>query len=78
MRIKRVIEALTLADQTDIWDDTAMTAEFAERYLIIYAGKYPEVMTVCEEELKLQPENVRKRLEEIITKAQTYKENDAY
>ncbi len=67
--VRRVIEVLAPAGQATELDDKAATVEAAGRYLVIYAGMYLDVMAICEEELRIQPEETRKRLEEIIAKA---------
>jgi hypothetical protein len=67
--VAKIISALGLADQTTAWDNKAMAAREAELYLVVYAGKYPEVMSLCEEELPRQPENVKKRLQTVLSGA---------
>lgn len=73
--VKKIIGALALGDQIEAWDIKAQTAEVAKHYLATYAIQCPEIMKICEEELKTQPENIRKQLEKIIAGAKSYKEH---
>lgn len=67
--VAKIISVLGLLDRTEIWDEKTMAAREAEIYLIVYAGKYPEVMAICEEEMGQQPENIKKRLESVLSGA---------
>jgi hypothetical protein len=76
--IVKIIGALGLADQTQVWDTKAEAAAYAKNFLIVYAAKYPEVMDICEEELNNQPENIKQRLAKVIERAQNFDENEGY